>query len=157
MRSGGCAGRGAGVLTGGVVDGLVHQCAGMSSARSGLVRRVLDNSEVGSCTARVKRARSSGVSAAQILSAESLSTASSVMPSRWRHTCKAHRGRYPPAVVLCHIQDLRRRRFSLDAKRQSLPIVPRRENSRASSRGDCNESPPSYCNPRTLQFAFLVV
>jgi hypothetical protein len=74
MRLGGRAGRGVGALTGGVVDGTVHQGAGMSSARSGLVRRVLANSEVGSCTARVKRERSSGVSAAHISSAEALST-----------------------------------------------------------------------------------
>ena len=74
MSSGGRAGRGAGVLAGGVVNGLVHQGAGMSSTRSGLVRRVLANSELGSCTARVKWERSSGVSAAHILSAEALST-----------------------------------------------------------------------------------
>ena len=71
---GGRAGRGAGALTGGVVDGLVHQGAGMSSTRSGLVSRVLVSSEVGSCMTRVKRERSSGVSAAHILSAEALST-----------------------------------------------------------------------------------
>ena len=73
MRSGGRAGRGAGALTV-IVDELAHQGAAISSARSGLVRRVLANSEVGSCTARVKRERSSGVSAAHILSAEALST-----------------------------------------------------------------------------------
>ena len=74
ISSGGRAGRGAGALTGGVVDGLVHQGAGMSSTRSGLVRRVLVSSEVGSCMTRVKRERSSGFSAAHILSAEALST-----------------------------------------------------------------------------------
>ena len=74
MGSGGRATHGAGPLTGGVVDEIVHQGAGMSSARSGLVRRVLANSEVGSCTARVKRERSSGVSAAHIISGDALST-----------------------------------------------------------------------------------
>ena len=74
ISSGGRAGRGAGALIGGVADELVHQGAGMSSARSGLVRRVLVSSEVGSCITRVKRDRSSGVNAAHILSAEALST-----------------------------------------------------------------------------------
>lgn len=74
MSLGGRAGRGAGALTGGVVDEPVHQGAGMSSTRSGLMRRVLVSSEVGSCMTRVKRERSSGVSAAHILSAEALST-----------------------------------------------------------------------------------
>jgi hypothetical protein len=74
ISSGGRAGRDAGALTGGVVDEIIHQGAGMSSTRSGLVSRVLVSSEVGSCMTRVKRERSSGVSAAHILSAEALST-----------------------------------------------------------------------------------
>lgn len=74
MSSGGFAGRGAGVLAGRAVGGIVHHGAGMSTTRSGLVRRVLANSELGSCTARVKWERSSGVRAAHILSVEALST-----------------------------------------------------------------------------------
>jgi hypothetical protein len=73
MSSGARAGRGAGALTGGVFDELVHQGAGMSSTRSGLVSRVLVSSDVGSCMTLVKRERSSGVSAAHILSVEALS------------------------------------------------------------------------------------
>ena len=56
-----------------MLDKAIHHGVGMSSARSGLARRVLASSEAGSCTAQVKRARSSGVRAAHILSAEALS------------------------------------------------------------------------------------
>jgi hypothetical protein len=74
MMSGGRAGRDVGALAGGVLDGFAHHGACMSSTRSGLVRRVLASSEAGSCTARVKRARSSGLSAAHNVSVEALST-----------------------------------------------------------------------------------
>jgi len=84
MRLESCAGPGAGVLTGGVVQ----QGAGMSSTRSRLVRRVLANSEFGSCTARVKRERSSGVSTAYILSTEAQVDSAS---RRSRSSLRRHR------------------------------------------------------------------
>jgi hypothetical protein len=78
ITSGGRAGRDAGAFAIGVGDLVTHHGAGISSIRSGLVRRVLASSEAGSCTARVKRSRCSGVSAAHILSEEELSTKGSV-------------------------------------------------------------------------------
>ena len=76
MTFGARAGRDTGALAWGVLGEVTHHGACMSSARSGLVRRVLASSEPGSCTARVKRARSSGVRTVHILSAEALPTIS---------------------------------------------------------------------------------
>ena len=75
MTSGSRAGRSVGApLAWGVLGKVVHHGAGTSSARSGLVRMVLASSESESCTARVKRVRSSVVKTAHILSAEALPT-----------------------------------------------------------------------------------
>ena len=70
MTSGVLAGWGAGALAGSVLDEGDHHGAWISFTRSGLVRRVWARSEAGSCTARMKRAPSSGVSAAYTLSVE---------------------------------------------------------------------------------------
>ena len=66
MTSGGRAGRAAGACASSVLDESSHHGVGISSTMSGLDSKVLARSEAGSCTARVKRVRSSGVSAAHI-------------------------------------------------------------------------------------------
>ena len=84
----------AGSLAEGVLDEGNHHGAVMSSMRSGLVRRVWARSEAGSCTARAKRARFSGVSAAHILSMEThFSTPSPELSSIERaHVAQVHPG-----------------------------------------------------------------
>ena len=112
MTSGGRAGRDDGAFVVGVGDLVAHHGAGMSSTRSGLVRRVLASSEAGSCTARVKRARSSGVSAAHILSAEELSTKVQY-PRRAQSRLdrvRTDQGRYLPSAAPVHHLPRHRRR-----------------------------------------------
>jgi hypothetical protein len=70
MTSGGRAWRDAGAFGRGVLGGATHHGVGKSSVISGLASKVLASSEAGSCTARVKRARSSGVNAAHISSVD---------------------------------------------------------------------------------------
>ena len=95
MTPGSRTGRDAGALARGIVDKGNHHSAGISS-RSGLARRVWASSEAGSCTARVKRAPSSGVSAAHILSAETLSTNVQYSVPGATRPSGTHQSQYPP-------------------------------------------------------------
>ena len=89
--SGGRAGRNTRALAGGALV-----------TRSGLVRRVWTSSEARSCTACMKRAPSSGVSAAHILSAEALSTHVQYSVPGATRLSRTHQGQYPQAGALGH-------------------------------------------------------
>jgi hypothetical protein len=101
--SGGRTGRDVGASASGALDDDSHHGVGISPAMSGLDSKVLASSEAGSCTALVKRVRSSGVSPAHIRSTEALPTKvfGQNQPAIHRKT-ETHQDRCPQAGVRDH-------------------------------------------------------